>query len=63
MPLSWDEGTWSFVDIDIHSIDGNMKDGGDAHDILWDSHDNVRSTNIYCDFNKFDCEIASYHYR
>ena len=39
-----------------------MKDGGDGHDILWDSHDNVRNTNIYCDFNKCDCEIASYYY-
>ena len=40
-----------------------MKDGGDAHDILWDGHDGVRNTNIYYDCNKCDCEIASYHYR
>ena len=39
-----------------------MKNGGDGHDILWDGHDGVRNTDIYHDFNKFDCEIASYYY-
>ena len=41
---------------------GNMKSGGDWHNFLWNGYNDVGDSDICCHINKFDCELASYHY-